>query len=98
MIALIIKGSPLDARAELLKRGIVPNDSFVSMAKGRETLGRCSSEALAKVQSWLAETALPPFPVGTLLFYKVLDSDAADRESLEASAKHQPQSQEELLP
>jgi len=112
MIALIIKGSPADSRVAMAKRGIEWNDSSVSMFNNRETLARCSSDSLAKVQAWLAEDTRAgwqskdgtygalvggEFPAGTLLWYKSLEVDAADRASLEASAKHQPQSRDEVI-
>lgn len=77
MIALIIKGTPAEARAAMLQRGIGWNDSFVSMAAGSETLARAASEEFQKIVSWFAETSATkaPFAAGTLLHYTNLGGE-----------------------
>lgn len=79
MIALIIKGSPSNARAAMNERAIAWNDSFVSVAGGKETLARCGIEHFAAIANWFAETALDkaPFPNGTLLLYTNMETSDA---------------------
>lgn len=73
MIALVIKGSPAEARAAMNARQIQWNDSFVALPAG-ETIGRCSDDELAKITAWYAESVAVPFPPGSLLLYKSLST------------------------
>jgi len=61
-------------------------------------LARCSAADIDKVASWLHENWTTPFPVGTLLWYRLLETDDTDLASLSEAAKHQPQSRDEALP
>lgn len=67
MILLIIKGSPDQAHQAMLARDIPWNYSFARV--GTTSQAHCQAESTSKIQAWFAETMLPPFTPGSLLFF-----------------------------
>jgi hypothetical protein len=77
MIRLVIKGGLNEAESELISRGIEAVDCKLAEMRGMKwgrgcvTLISVADSALDAVASWFAEQpSTPPFPAGTLLFYR----------------------------